>query len=110
MSVDPEIVKAMRNRTIQLERQGETWTDEDKEILKKGFEDGVGLTELAFLLQRSETGISVQAENMDLYGRKENPIRHKSATPKSGCLCNKCPLYQAPCPHWEDCPKLKEGN
>ena len=59
-------VKNMRKSAVRLERQGDYWSEEDKENLSKMFFEGVGITEMAVILQRSETAIIQQIEKMNL--------------------------------------------
>ena len=75
-------VKNMRKSAVRLERQGDYWSEEDKENLSKMFFEGVGITEMAVILQRSETAI----------------IRQKSCSAQSKCLCGTCMADPALCP------------
>ena len=45
-----ETVIAMRNREIRLNREGEYWTDEEKEQLRTMFEAGFGITKIAYII------------------------------------------------------------
>lgn len=91
-------VKNMRKSAMRLERQGDYWSEEDKENLSKIFSEGVGITEMAVVLQRSETAIIQQIEKMNLYGRKLYPARQKNCTEPSKCLCDTCMADLALCP------------
>lgn len=73
-----ETVTSMRNRTVRMDREGDYWTDEEKEQLVKLFREGEGITAIAIKLQRTEPAIMQQIEKMDLYRRKEVPVRRKS--------------------------------
>lgn len=73
-------VKNMRKSAVRLERQGDYWSEEDKENLSKMFFEGVGITEMAVILQRSETAIIQQIEKMNLYDRRLYPARQKSCS------------------------------
>ena len=57
-------VKNMRKSAVRLERQGDYWSEEDKENLSKMFFEGVGITEMAVILQRSDTAIIQQIEKI----------------------------------------------
>lgn len=101
-----ESVINMRNRTVRLDREGDYWTDEEKEMLVQKFNEGEGITAMALQLQRTESAVIQQIEALDLFGRKK-----KSSIPKRPCcLCDKCKLDPALCPHREACPKVQEGN
>ncbi len=85
-----ETVGNMRNRTTKMEREGDYWSDYEKEKLKKLFYAGVGITEIAVQLQRTEPAVFQQIEKMDLYGRKENPQRRRNSCKEAVCLCRDC--------------------
>ena len=61
-----ETVIAMRNREIRLNREGEYWTDEEKEQLRTMFEAGFGITKIAYVLCRTEPAVYQQIESMGL--------------------------------------------
>ena len=72
-------VMNMRNRTVRLERQGDYWTKDEKEQLRTMFKEGIGITEMALTLQRTEPAIIQQIEKEDLYHRKDAPTRHRKS-------------------------------
>lgn len=51
-----ECVKNLRNRNSRLEREGDYWSPEEKERLMEMFYEGIGLSEIAIRLQRTEPG------------------------------------------------------
>lgn len=106
--MDPQTVINMRRRTVRLEREGDYWTKAEKEALRRLFNEGVGITEMASILQRTEPAIIQQIENMDLYERKKNPIRRKSHTKSPGYLCNKCVYCQTCFATRKHCTQIKE--
>ncbi len=109
---DSQTVKNMRNRTTRLEREGDYWTEDEKSQLKDLFEDGAGITEIAIHLQRTEPAVFQQAEKMDLYGRKRNPMRNRkpaAAAKSHSCLCDVCEIDRALCPRQEACMAFQEG-
>ena len=83
-------VKNMRKSAVRLERQGDYWSEEDKENLSKMFFEGVGITEMAVILQLSETAIIQQIEKMNLYDRRLYPARQKNCSEQPKCLCDNC--------------------
>lgn len=101
-------VKNMRRRTTRMEREGDYWTEEDKEQLDCLFHAGAGITDIAIQLQRTEPAVFQQVEKMDLYQRKENPIRQRSPREPSGCLCERCTCDPVSCPHYEVCKDTQE--
>lgn len=94
-----EAVTSMRNRTVRMDREGDYWTEEEKERLVKLFRQGEGITAIAIKLQRTEPAIMQQIEKMDLYRRKEAPVRRKTEPKPPVCLCDNCKLDPASCPH-----------
>lgn len=90
-------VKNMRKSAVRLERQGDYWSEEDKENLSKMFSEGVGITEMAVILQRSETAFIQQIEKMNLYGRRLYPARQKNCSEQPKCLCDNCMADPALC-------------
>lgn len=67
-----ESVINMRKRTVRLDRKGDYWTDEEKELLLKKFQEGEGITAMALAFQRTECAVMNQIEEQDLFGRREN--------------------------------------
>ena len=98
-----EAVTSMRNRTVRMDREGDYWTEEEKEQLVKLFRQGEGITAIAIKLQRTEPAIMQQIEKMDLYRRKEAPARRKSAPKPPACLCDNCQLDRSLCPRCGVC-------
>lgn len=103
-----ESVKSMRNRTVRLDREGDYWTEEEKQQLIRMFNDGEGITAIAIQLQRTEPAIMQMIEKLDLYNRKEAPARRKSAPREPVCLCVNCKVDPALCPYGRACPKIQE--
>jgi len=98
-----ESVKNMRNRTVRLDREGDYWTEEERETLVQKFHEGEGITAMALQLQRTESAIIQQIEALDLFGRKK-----KNPVPKQPrCLCIHCKFDPSSCPNQGQCPKLK---
>ena len=102
-----ETVIAMRNREIRLNREGEYWTDEEKEQLRTMFEAGFGITKIAYILCRTEPAVYQQIESLDLYNRKTNPQRRRSVAKPRGCLCENCLCAPSFCPR---CMKAQTGD
>lgn len=105
-----ESVKSMRRRTVRLDREGDYWTVEEKQQLIDMFEMGEGITAMALQLQRTEPAIVQMIEKLDLFKRKECPVRKKSVPKSPDCLCSICQLEPALCPYCEACHKLVEAD
>lgn len=98
----------MRRGTVRLEREGNYWEEDEKEFLAELFNEGVGITQIASLLQRTEPAIMQQIEHMDLYERKQYPKRRRSLIKRAGCLCKRCSQYLTCQCSPERCPKFEE--
>jgi len=102
-----EMIKSLRNRTARLEHEGDYWTAEENELLKKLFYDFTGITEIALILQRTEPAVMQQIEKLDLFCRKTNPKRQKKQK-KHYCPCEKCQYTRNTCPYDGNCPQNKK--
>lgn len=98
----------MRNRTKRLDREGDYWSDDEREQLQAMFSEGIGISEIAVRLQRTEPAIFQQIEKMDLYDRKNNRLRSPRTPKPSSCLCGICQLDSAACPRVCTCPAVLE--
>lgn len=103
-----ETVRNMRHRTTRLDREGDCWTDNEKHRLRIMFNQGVGITEMAVRLQRSEPAVYQQIEKSDLYRRKEHPKR-KQKQKHHYCLCNRCKCAGYTCFRYAECQSNREG-
>lgn len=106
-----EAVRNMRKNGSNQERAGDYWSDEDKKRLREMFELGIGLSEIAIRLQRTEQAVSQQFEKMDLYNRKDNPRRRKNLATYKTCVCHcsACDVEPSLCPQqlsWDE----REGS
>ena len=93
-----EAVRTVRRSPALLERRGEYWSNEDKEKVDNLFNQGVGITEIAMILQRSESAVMQQIEKQALYDRKLYPTRQRNSPVLSKCLCEVCVADSALCP------------
>ncbi|MEQ2619465.1 relaxase/mobilization nuclease domain-containing protein [Hominicoprocola fusiformis] len=73
------------------------------------FDSGVGITEIALELGRTEPAVYQQIEKLDLYGRKQNPQRQRSGKKPPECLCDRCGNDPALCPLRKQCTAKKEN-
>ena len=69
--------------------EGDYWSGEDRARLKRLFDMGFGISEIALELRRGEPAICQQIAHMDLFERKRSRHRVRPALP-SGCLCKEC--------------------
>ena len=92
-----EQIKALRSRAVRPKRENAYWSSGECEFLRTMYHDGTGITDIAILLQRSETAIMQQILKLDLPDRQAYPIRRKKK-PKYYCLCERCRLPEGECP------------
>ena len=97
--IETEGVINMRRRTVRLDREGDYWTDEEKQKLVQKFLEGEGITAIALELQRSEPAIFQMIEKLDLFNRKSQSQRRKSLSKPPACLCTNCRVDPACCPN-----------
>ena len=81
-----EQVRKMRDRTEPVDRQQEYWTDDELQRLESMFYEGVGITDMALTLQRSE--MAVVNRITGYYRRVRAPRQNKAE-----CQCRKCTYY-----------------
>lgn len=93
-----ERVRAMRQRTAQLEREGMYWTEDEKVQLRQSIWDDLDITEIALNLQRTEMAVLQQAQLMGLYRKARNCPPRKQ---KRKCLCEQC-LQKESCASYLD--------
>ncbi len=63
-----ESVRSMRHQTLRADRAGDYWTDYEKKRLRVRFDSGIGITEIALELGRTEPAVYQQIE-------KNGPVR-----------------------------------
>lgn len=84
--IDTQKVKVIRNG-IAGKKKG-YWSQEEKELLAKMFNEQVGITEMAVHFERTEKAIINQLDKLNLYDRVRASNKHKA-----GCLCSECARY-----------------
>lgn len=97
-----ESIRSMRNHEGRLERAGDYWSDEERERLKEMFDAGIGISEIAIRLQRTEPAVFQQIEKMDLYQRKNRPRRRKGTDRVCICHCPACEVDECLCPRYAE--------
>ena len=105
-----ETVRNMRRRTTRLEREGDYWSPQEVDQLKTAFNEGVGITEMAIRLQRTEPAVIQQIEKLDLYQRKDNPRRRRKTCMNRRVSCSACPVDPCSCPNCQRDRGCKEGK
>lgn len=105
-----QTVRNMRRRTTRLEREGDYWSTQEIDQLKTSFNEGIGITEMAIRLQRTEPAVIQQIEKLDLYQRKDNPRRRRKPRQDRRISCGACPVDPCPCPNCQRDRVRKEGK
>ena len=85
----------MRKTPYAQDRDRDIWTEDERNQLKKMFNAGEELSEIALVLQRTELAICQQAMVMGLYVRKRRPKMEQTGCK---CLCEKCAANKSNCP------------
>lgn len=97
--VDRSQIIAMRQDGSGLSRDGVYWNEEERIQLLESFHQGLGISEIAVLLQRSERAIMQQLTLFRCFQNEtRSRERHKKLQPKYTCLCHIC-TKQKQCKH-----------
>lgn len=83
-----EIQKMRQNRTPHSKNH-EYWSEEESKRLSNLFDEGVGLSEIALQMGRTERAIVLKVNKDKLYAAVYAPRKTPDAM---GCLCEKCTL------------------
>lgn len=91
-----DMLAALRRGDITSERSKEYWSEEEREYIKKRYLAGVGISQIALELQRSENAVVQQLIAMKLL---TPPGNHRQRSPKAQrCLCPRC--RESECPYF----------
>lgn len=94
-----EKTRLMRNGELQLSRDREYWTDDERDVLRREYVNGTSINEIALMLERSESAIYQQIERLSLCVRNPFSSRKKNSVDKGqDCLCKTCKCGRALCP------------
>ena len=92
-----ELLLAIRNGEIHPERSTAYWTPEERAELQRLYRDGQGISEIALLLQRSESAVFQQLLAMGMLAGQGKPRQRSPRQIK--CQCPKC--LERECPHYD---------
>ena len=96
MTTKQDELIALRTGVKLAERSGEYWSKEDIQLLKRLYcQDGIGISEIALLLKRSEGAVCQQLTKMGLLtpqGRHRTRKKKADETTELAgrCLCPHC--------------------
>ena len=68
------------------------WSKEDDKELKKKYDEGYGISEIAIEVGRTENSISKRIKDLKLDAKRYNTKRREPK--QKGCICGKCNRYQ----------------
>ena len=94
-----DLLIAIREGKIPSERSGEYWSDAEKGELRRLFMEGVGISQIALILQRSENAVVQQLIVLSLLTPPGSSRGLKKNEPK--CRCPEC--------DGKNCPYYREG-
>lgn len=94
-------IAEMHSGKIRMTRDGELWSADEKQKLIDGFYSGLGITELAYIHERTENAIIQQLVLNHCF---EDSIKtRKKGKRKKQCLCENCGLQCS-----SECPIMQE--
>ena len=95
-----DMLAALRRGDMQSERSKEYWSEEERDYIKRRYLDGVGISQIALELQRSENAVVQQLIAMRLL---TPPGNHRQRSPKpQHCQCPRCREMECPYFNKED--------
>ena len=90
----------MRTGELTMLQDKERWSDAGRETLRREYYLGTPINEIAIMLERSESAIHQQIEQLGLCVRNTVP-RKKSVGKEPECLCQHCERDRSLCPRCE---------
>lgn len=95
---------ALRTGEAPAEHSGEYWSKEDSALLGQLYAEGVGISEIALRLGRSEMAVCQQLIKMNLFSSQGKPRNRKKKGLMPECYCSICQVtncanYGKECPH-----------
>ena len=85
-------IREMRIQTNWMDNEGKAWAEESLTLLPKMYLNGIGITEMAYTLKRSEMAVIQKINVMEL-----NTLTKKTRMKKDKkveCKCNECLLHE----------------
>ena len=83
-----EKVKELRFNIMEEEKR--IWTNNEKFILKTRYNNGVGITDIALELNRTENAVMQQITASGLCQNRKRRSHSKKIVCEQGCLCPQC--------------------
>ena len=83
----------MRTNSSYSKHNKDYWGKENDKELKRRYNEGYGISEMALEMGRTENSISKRIKDLKLDAKRNNTKSKKSRP--TGCLCNRCENYKA---------------
>lgn len=96
----------MRMGERKMLRENERWTEEDRKTLRREYQLGTPINEIALMLERSEGAIYQQIKQQGLC--IQNYTSKKKSSKKKECLCKYCQCDCSLCPNRGACKESQE--
>ena len=93
-----ETIIGMRTGIIKPEHENLYWSEFDNTVLISNFNNGIGISELAVLLNRSEQAVYQRLRALGFFEiyckhrHREKKMEEKCMYDENSCLCNHCKL------------------
>ena len=88
-----EKILEMRTNSSYSKHNKDYWSKENDKELKKRYNEGYGISEMALEMGRTENSISKRIKDLKLDAKRYN-TKSKKYRP-AGCLCNKCEHFKS---------------
>ena len=95
-----EQLQALRNGQLPPDNRNDYWSEEDTKKLVALFKAGVGLSQIALILKRTELSVTCRLQALGEFVPQCRPRAKKSKVPR--CKCKKCDC--------EDCPRIGQDQ
>lgn len=92
MTATHEKIKEMRINASYSKHNKDFWSKENDKELKKKYNEGYGISEIALEMGRTENSIAKRIKDLKLDVKRYNTKRREPK--QKGCICGKCYRYQ----------------
>lgn len=103
MTTLQEALIARRTGKDVPEHAGDYWSKEEIETIKNLYHDGVGISEMAITLGRTESAVFQQIDRLHLQPEPGYIRKRKRKKETAICLCLECNVLSCPY-HGKECP------
>jgi len=103
------ILQELRSGKVRPQKYGDYWSEDERALLCRLFDEGNDISEIAIILQRSEASVVQQLNFLKKFKCSAPSRAKRNSCP--GCKCKKCTLSGDDLPTY--CPRrniLREDN